>query len=67
MNTIFMNSENKKYIYYILNSHILLLNITDKTDLRKKGKYIALSRIIFYIRYSRLFWIYPKKSWRKKS
>ena len=55
MNTIFMNSENKKYIYYILNSHILLLNITDKTDLRKKGKYIALSRIIFYIRYSRLF------------
>ena len=55
MNTIFMNSENKKYIYYILYSHILLLNITDKTDLRKKGKYIALSRIIFYIRYSRLF------------
>ena len=37
MNTIFMNSENKKYIYYILYSHILLLNITDKTDLRKKA------------------------------
>ena len=38
-NTIFMNSENSKTSD--TNSR-LLLKLTDKTDLRTKGKYIAL-------------------------
>ena len=40
MNTVFMNSKNSK----TSDSHRLLLNLTDKTDLRRKNKYIALSK-----------------------
>ena len=45
MNTIFMNSENSK----ISNPHRLLLKLTDKIDLRRKGKYIALSNLVLII------------------
>ena len=40
MNTIFfkVNSENSK----TSDHHRLLFNLTDKIDLRRKGKYIAL-------------------------
>ena len=38
MNTIFMNSENSK----TSDPHRLLLNLTDKIDLRGKDRYIAL-------------------------
>ena len=41
MNTIFINSENSK----TSNSHRLLLNLTDKIDLQRKNKYIALSNL----------------------
>ena len=41
MNTIFMNSENSK----TSDPHRLLLNLTDKIDLRRKDKYIALSNL----------------------
>ena len=44
MNTIFMNSENSK----TSESHRLLLNLTDKIDLRRKDKYIALSNLSIY-------------------
>ena len=44
MNTIFMNSENDK----ISDSHRLLLNLTDKVDLRRKDKCIALSNLSIY-------------------
>ena len=37
MNIIFMNSKNSKTSY----PHRLLLNLTDKIDLRRKDKYIA--------------------------
>ena len=37
MNTIFMNSKNSK----TSDPHRLLLNLTDKIDLRRKDKYIA--------------------------
>ena len=41
-----MNSENSK----ISDSHKLLFNLTDKINLRRKDKYIALSNIsIYYI------------------
>ena len=38
MNAIFMNSKNSKKS----DPHRLLLNLTDKVDLRRKDKYIAL-------------------------
>ena len=41
MNTIFINSEKSK----TSNSHRLLLNLTDKIDLQRKNKYIALSNL----------------------
>ena len=47
MDTIFMNSEISK----TLKSHILILNLTDKIDLRRDEKSIALSNrsILFTI------------------
>ena len=44
MNTIFMNYQNSK----TSNPHQLLLNLTDKLDLRRKDKYIALSNLSIY-------------------
>ena len=44
MNTIFMSSENSK----TSDPHRLLLNLTDKIDLRKKDKYITLSNLSIY-------------------
>ena len=46
MDTIFMNSENSKSS----KSHILVLKVTDKLDLRIREKVIALSNLsIYYI------------------
>ena len=55
MNTIFMNSENSK----TSDPHRILLNLTDKTDLRGKGKYIALSNLTIYYT-----WKNMKKSYK---
>ena len=44
MSTIFMNSKNSKTSY----PHKLLLNLTDKIDLKRKGKHIALSNPSIY-------------------
>ena len=44
MDTIFMNSENSK----TSDPHRLLLNLTDKTDVRRKDKYVALSNLSIY-------------------
>ena len=41
MNTIFMNSKNSQ----TSNPHRLLLSLTDKIDLRRKDKYVALSNL----------------------
>ena len=38
MNTIFMNSKNSK----TSDSQRLILNLTDKIDLKRKDKYLAL-------------------------
>ena len=47
MNTIFMNSENSR----TSDHRRLLLNLTDKTDLRRKDKYITLwNPSIYYTR-----------------
>ena len=44
MDTIFLNSENSK----TSDPHRLLLNLTDKIDLRRKFKYVALSNLSIY-------------------
>ena len=44
MDTIFINSEKSK----TPDPHRLLLNLTDKIDLRRKDKYIALSNLSIY-------------------
>ena len=45
MDTIFMNSENSKTSY----PHRLLLSLTDKINLKRSDKYVALSNLsIFY-------------------
>ena len=44
MNTIFMNSENSRTSKY----HVLVLNLTDKLDLRRGKKTVALSNLSIY-------------------
>ena len=44
MNTIFMNFENSK----TSDPRRLLLNLTEKMDLRRKDKYIALPNLSLY-------------------
>ena len=44
MDTIFMNSENSKTSEY----HVLVLKLTDKLDLRRDKKTVALSNISIY-------------------
>ena len=44
MNTLFMNSTNTK----TSDPRSLLLNLTDKIDVRRKDKYIALSNLSIY-------------------
>ena len=41
MDTIFMNSEN----YKTSDPHILLLNLSDKINLKRSDKYVALSSL----------------------
>ena len=44
MDTIFMNSENSKTSEY----HVLVLKLTDKLDLRRSQKSVALSNLSIY-------------------
>ena len=44
MDTIFMNSENSK----TSEPHVLILKLTDKLDLRRAEKIIALSSLSIY-------------------
>ena len=44
MNTIFMNSENSRTPEY----HVLTLKLTDKLDLRRGQKTVALSNLSIY-------------------
>ena len=46
MDTIFMNSENSK----TFDTHRILLNLTDQTNLKRRDKYVASSNhSIYYI------------------
>ena len=55
MNNIFMNSENSN----TSGPHRLSLNLTDKIDQRRKGKYVALSNLRIYYTWKNL-----KRSYR---
>ena len=44
MDTIFMNSKNSKTSA----RHRLLLNLSDKINLKKSGKYVAFSNLSIY-------------------
>ena len=44
MNALFMNSENSK----TSDCHRLLLNLSDKVNLKRSDKYVALSNLSIY-------------------
>ena len=44
MNTIFMNLKNSK----TSKPHVLVLNLTDKLDLRRSDKHVALLNLSIY-------------------
>ena len=44
MDTVFMNSENSKTSEY----HVLLLKLTNRVDLRRGQKSVALSNLSIY-------------------
>ena len=54
MNTKFMNAENSKRS----DRHRLLFNLTDKIDLRRKDKYIALSNLSIYDKWKNIKKLY---------
>ena len=55
MYTIFMNSGNSK----ISHPHSLLLNLSDKINLKRKDKYVALSNLSIYYTWKKI-----KKSYK---
>ena len=57
MDTIFMNSENSKTSEH----HVLVLKLTDKLDLRRGQKTVALSNLSIYYT-----WKNVKSSYNKK-
>ena len=50
MDSIFMKSENNE----IPDTHTLLLNLTDKINLKKGDKYVAISNISMYYTYKNI-------------
>ena len=57
MDTIFMNSENNK----TFNSHRLLLNLSDKIDLKKSDRFVPLSNLSMYYTWKNIKNYYKKK------
>ena len=50
MGTIFMNSENSSTSEY----HVFVLNLTDKLDLRRGQKTVALSNLSIYYKWKNI-------------
>ena len=57
MDTLFMNSENSK----TSDPHRLLLNLSDKINLKRSDKYVALSNLSIYYTWENI-----KKSYKNK-
>ena len=60
MNIIFMNSENSK----TSDPHRLLLNLTDKINLRRKDKYIALWNVSIYYTWRNVRYSYTNNTFK---
>ena len=60
MNTIFMNSENSKSS----KPHVLTLNLTDKIDLRRGEKSVALSNLSIYYTWKNIKSSYNNKKFK---
>ena len=60
MNTIFVNSENSK----TSNSHVLILKLTNKLDLRIGEKIIALSNLSIYYTWRNIKTIYNNNKFK---
>ena len=63
MDTIFMNSENSK----TCKPHVLVLKLTDKLDLRRGEKSIALSNVNIYCTWKNIKSIYNKNKFKKST
>ena len=60
MDAMFMDSENSK----TCDLHRLLLNLTDKIDLMRKDKYIALSNLRIYYPWKNIKMSYKKNKFK---
>ena len=60
MDTIFMNSENSKTSEY----HVLVLKLTDKLDLRRGQKTVALSNLSIYYTWKNIKSIYNNNKFK---
>ena len=56
MDTIFMNSENSK-----TSEHVLMIKLTDKIDLRRGEKNVALSNFSIYYTWKNMKSLYNNK------
>ena len=63
MNTIFMTSKNSK----TSKPHILMLNLTDKLDLRRSDKYIALSNLSIYYTWKNIKKLYNNNKFKRST
>ena len=60
MNTILINSEISK----TFDPHGLVLNLTDKVDLRRKDKYIAISTLSIYYTWKNIKKVYKNNKFK---
>ena len=63
MDTIFMNSENNRTSEY----HILVLKLTNKLDLRRGQKKIALSNLFIYYTWKNIKSLYNNNKFKISS
>ena len=63
MDIIFMNSENSE----TSDPHILLLNLTDKTNLKRSDKYVALSNLSIYYKSKNIKKSYKNNKFKKSA
>ena len=60
MHTILINSEISK----TFDPHGLVLNLTDKVDLRRKAKYIAISTLSIYYTWKNIKKVYKNNKFK---
>ena len=60
MDTLFMNSENKEYP----EPHVLILKLTDKLDLRRGEKNVALSKLSIYYTWKNIKSLYNNNKFK---